>query len=150
MAVVRRTAVPQVHAALVERAGVEIELVQAQALSRIVDSGGMRLSDLAEGLLVACSTAGRHAARLEVRGLSQRTADPADARAVIVRASPAGVELVGRLRTVHAQMLAEALDHWEEEDLTILTTLMSRLGEDLVAMAVGSDPEAGAMGRPAP
>lgn len=131
---VRRTAVPSVHARLAARAGVDLELAEAVALGRLADDGAMRLTDLAGVMGVVCSTASRHAANLERRGLCARSVDPADGRAVVVAATPQGHDVLTRLRAAHCAILAEQLAGWTRDDLATLTDLVGRLGHALAAV----------------
>jgi DNA-binding MarR family transcriptional regulator len=131
---VRRTVVPRAHERIITRAGVDIDRVEAVALSRISDAGSMRVTELADQLGVACSTAGRHAVNLEEGGLVGRSPDPDDRRVTVVTVTERGVELIERLRTVQRSMLAEALFGWTTEDLSTLAGLLNRLGEDLLAL----------------
>ncbi|MGA7097697.1 MAG: MarR family transcriptional regulator [Acidimicrobiia bacterium] len=133
--VVRRSSVPRAHDRIATRAAVEVDRVEAVALSRIVDSGSMRLSELAAQLGVACSTAGRHAAHLEERALCARTVDPVDSRAVVVTPTDRGRSLVARLRSTYREVLGEILEHWTDDDLAHLSDLLGRLGEDLSALS---------------
>jgi DNA-binding MarR family transcriptional regulator len=127
----RRVVVPRVHERIVARAGVDIELVEAVALARIVDQDALRLSELARQLGVGCSTAGRHAGRLAHRGLCRRAPDPADARAVVVTPTAQGRAVVARLRAAHRDVLAEQLHGWSDADLATLVALAGRLVDDL-------------------
>lgn len=136
--VVRRTAIPRVHERIINRAGADIDRVEAIALSRIADAGSMRVTELADQLGVACSTAGRHAANLEGGEFVTRAPDPEDKRVTIVTASQRGVELIQRLRDVQRDLLAEALSGWDDDDLESLAALLGRLGEDLIVL---SEPE---------
>lgn len=131
---IRRAAVPSVHDRVIRRAGLDIDRVEAIALSRIVDQGDMWLSELARQLGVACSTAGRHAAHLDERGLCVREVDPADGRAVVATATAEGREVVAQLRSAHSEMLAEVLAGWETPDLDRLSFLLGRLAEDLAGI----------------
>lgn len=133
--VVRRTAIPRVHERIISRAGIEIDRVEAIALSRINDAGSMRVTELADGLGVACSTAGRHAANLEEGGVVTRFPDPDDRRVTIVTATPRGVELIGRLRAVQRELLQDVLADWATEDLSAVADLLGRLGDDLLALS---------------
>lgn len=133
--VVRRTAIPRTHERIIRRADVEIERVEAIALSRITDASAMRVTELADQLGVACSTAGRHAANLEAGGLVTRTPDPDDKRVTVVNATAAGAELIERLRETQRGLLAEALWDWETDDLDALAGLLERLGADLLAIS---------------
>lgn len=137
--VVRRTAISRVHERIINRAGVDIDRVEAIALSRITDAGSMRVTELADQLGVACSTAGRHAGNLEEGGLVSRSPDPHDKRVTVVTVSDRGVELILRLREVQRDLLAEVLSGWDDDDLESLAGLLDRLGEDLLAL---SEPDA--------
>lgn len=136
--VVRRTAIPRVHERIINRAGADIDRVEAVALSRITDAGSMRVTELADQLGVACSTAGRHAANLESGGFVTRTPDPEDKRVTVVTVSEWGVALIQRLRDVQRDLLAEALSGWDDDDLESLADLLGRLGDDLIVL---SEPE---------
>jgi DNA-binding MarR family transcriptional regulator len=132
---VRRTAIPRAHERIIRRAAVDIDRVEAVALSRISDAGSMRVTELADQLGVACSTAGRHAANLEQGGLVSRSPDPSDRRVTVVTATDDGIELIERLRIVQRGLLAEALSKWSTEDLSELADLLERLGEDVLTLS---------------
>lgn len=129
--VVRRASVPRFHDRVIGTAGVDLDRVEAIALSRIIDVGEMRLSDLAGQLGVACSTAGRHAAHLADRDLVTRTPDPGDARAVVVTATDEGRVMLELLREGYRSVLADALADWEAADVQRLTDLLGRLAASL-------------------
>src|SRR4051794_19378166 len=63
---------------------------QARALRVVSDRDGTRISDLAEALHIAPRSATEVADGLEERGLVQRTPDPGDRRAVVLRVTAAG------------------------------------------------------------
>jgi DNA-binding MarR family transcriptional regulator len=130
---VRRTVVPRAHERILRRADVAIDRVEAIALSRIVDAGAMRVTELARQLGVTCSTAGRHAGRLEAEGLATRSTNPDDGRVTIITATEAGHHLVSVLRTAHRELLAEVLAHWERSDVETLARLLGDLAEVLDA-----------------
>ena len=130
-AVVRRTSVPRVHQRVATRAGVDIEQVEAIVLSRIVDAGEIRVSDLAQWLGVVCSTASRHVAHLASRGLVERQPDAADGRAVIVSPTAAGRALLARLRAAHSALLEESLTGWTDSEVQQLTAALARFADDL-------------------
>lgn len=115
----------------------QIDRVEAIALGRIVDAGSMRVTELADQLGVACSTAGRHAANLAHGGLVTRAPDSEDRRVTVVAATDKGSALVGHLRSTHRDLLAEILADWDENDVDVLADLLGRLGDDLRAL---SDP----------
>ncbi|MGA7272043.1 MAG: MarR family transcriptional regulator [Acidimicrobiia bacterium] len=133
---VRQVSIPRFHQRVLARAGVEIDRVEAIALSRIVEAGSLRLSDLADQLGVACSTAGRHAAHLEGRDLVTRSVDPSDGRAVMVEPTREGMRLVGHLRQAYRELLSEAMADWEPEEIESLTALLGRLAGGLARLSV--------------
>jgi DNA-binding MarR family transcriptional regulator len=63
---------------------------QARALRVVGDGDGTRVSDLADALRIAPRSATEVADSLEARGLVERTSDPSDRRAVLLRATAAG------------------------------------------------------------
>ena len=75
-----------------QRVRMPVPFAQARLLSTIEDQGEARISDLAT--LDNCSqpTMTTQVRRLEDAGLVTRTADPGDARAVLIRITPAGVD----------------------------------------------------------
>src|ERR1700694_4166705 len=75
-----------------QRSPMPLPWAQARLLSTIQDQGVARISDLAA--LDHCSqpTMTMQVRRLEDAGLVSRTADPDDARAVLIRITPAGIE----------------------------------------------------------
>ena len=63
---------------------------QARALAVVSERDGVRLSDLAEALHIAPRSATEVADGLQERGLVERTPDPGDRRAVILRPTDEG------------------------------------------------------------
>ena len=92
-------------------------------------SGGTRLSDLNEHLLISQPSLSRMAERLEAKGLVERRTDPSDQRAVLVSLTDAGRELQRRIGREHVrhihELLAPALDSKEMAQLKELTRKIS-------------------------
>ena len=63
---------------------------QVRALRVVCEREETRISDLAEALHIAPRSATEVADALQVRGLVERAADPADRRAVVLRVTEAG------------------------------------------------------------
>ena len=97
---------------------------QARALRVVAGREGARLSDLAEALHIAPRSATEVADALQERGLAERTPDPTDRRAVLLRATAEGRrvqaevdaarradtrELFGRLTAAERAQLARLL-----------------------------------------
>lgn len=100
---------------------------QARALRVVVERDGVRLSDLAESLHIAPRSATEVADGLQARGLAERTPDPADRRAVILRPTAEGHRVraeVGRARAADNEALLARLS---AEDRATLTRLLGAL-----------------------
>jgi DNA-binding MarR family transcriptional regulator len=96
--------------------------------------GPVRISTLADELLLDISTASRHVRNLESARLLSREPDPADLRATLLTVTPQGLEYLRQGMARRAQTLRAATATWPESDLTTLTTLINRLADDLGAV----------------
>lgn len=94
-------------------------------------SGPMRASQLAAACELDGSTVSRHTRQLEGNGLVSRTPDPQDGRAQLVAITPAGRRLVGEIQERRRQLIAGRLHTWSRDDLQTLTTLMTRLADEI-------------------
>jgi len=102
-----------------------LTFAQARALRVLVDTGPMRIGDLAGFLEIAARSATSRVDDLEVAGLVTRQADPDDRRSVVVAPSTAGRELVARLaaeRKEGARSLFAPLSAEEQMELLLLLT----------------------------
>ncbi|MFW0789058.1 MarR family winged helix-turn-helix transcriptional regulator [Gordonia sp. CPCC 205333] len=88
----------------------------SSALWTIVNNPPLRLSDIAERESVAAPTMSRIVANLETSGYVERTVDPADARARLFTATPAGIELITNAGSRKAQVLSSAIETLSEGD----------------------------------
>ncbi|MGY1916969.1 MarR family winged helix-turn-helix transcriptional regulator [Blastococcus sp. SYSU DS0973] len=94
---------------------------QARALRVICERDGVRLSDLAESLHIAPRSATEVADGLQERGLVERTPDPGDRRAVLLRPTAEGRRVrdeVGRARAADSAELFGRLGPEEQDALT--------------------------------
>src|ERR671930_1011502 len=82
-----------------QEGGGELSPSQSAALATIDRHGPLTPSELADRERVRRPTATRVIAFLEEAGLVARTRDPADGRSYLVALSPAGRELLARVRT---------------------------------------------------
>jgi DNA-binding MarR family transcriptional regulator len=80
------------------------------ALAEVIRSGPLRLGDLAAREGVAPATLSRVVAGLVEHGYVERSPDPDDARAAILTATPAGVQLLAESRRRRTAELAARLD----------------------------------------
>ncbi|UMG91334.1 MarR family transcriptional regulator [Nocardioides sp. TF02-7] len=98
-----RYAEDRIFRSMVEAGFDELTLPQARLFAR-VQEGGTRLTDLADAAQVTKQTAGYLVEQLERAGYVERVADPADARARLVRASARGEEARAAARVVERQI----------------------------------------------
>lgn len=103
-------------------------------LSVAVRLGPVRISTLADELLLDISTASRHVRNLESAGLLTREPDPADQRAALLTPTRQGQEYLRQGIARFGRRLDAATGSWPDSDLTILTTLINRLADDLGAL----------------
>ena len=109
--------ISRVHAQVVFRAG----------RYAIVDRGSMRLGSLAETLGTTDATASRTVDVLEGHGLAERRPDPADARGVIVAASPEGKADVRRRRRRLERLAARALGDLSHDEARRVASALAEL-----------------------
>ena len=96
---------------------------QARALGVVVERDGVRLSDLAESLHIAPRSVTEVADGLQARGLVERTPDPGDRRAVILRPTAEGRRVraeVGRARAAANEDLLSRLPAADRDTLARL------------------------------
>jgi DNA-binding MarR family transcriptional regulator len=123
-----------VHSDTVERAGIII-------LSSLKENSAVRLSDLANDLLLDISTVSRQARALEDRGLVARTEDPDDRRAVRLQLAPAGLAVLDEAWSLRNRRLAVSLHDWTPEDRTALVAMLNRLADSLSADSTPNRPK---------
>lgn len=86
-----------------------LDLGQLDTLEHLSQVDGQRMSELAEAMRVDASTATRAVQRLVDAGFAERSPHPADARCVVVRATPAGrarhEELIAMRRASMVEMI---------------------------------------------
>nr|WSY53529.1 MarR family transcriptional regulator [Streptomyces sp. NBC_00886] len=99
----------------------------AAVLTLLGRHGDMRMSKLAELLAVDMSVTSRHVAHVVDRGWIERSPDPADKRSRILRLTPSGRVQVDELSRRTAQLLADRLSDWSDEEVGQLIRLMARL-----------------------
>ncbi|MDH6215176.1 MarR family winged helix-turn-helix transcriptional regulator [Streptomyces pseudovenezuelae] len=97
------------------------------ALTLLGRHGDMRMSRLSELLAVDMSVTSRHAAHLAERGWIDRSPDPADKRSRILHLTAAGQVQLEALFERTAQLLADRLGDWSDEEVAQLSRLMARL-----------------------
>lgn len=117
-----------------QRARLPLPWAQARLLSTIEDQGEARISDLA--FLDHCSqpTMTTQVRRLEDAGLVTRTADPGDARAVLIRITDKGKQTLNHARADRAAAInprLERLGPAERQTLADAVEVIRRLLADV-------------------
>ncbi|HVP02964.1 MAG TPA: MarR family transcriptional regulator [Solirubrobacteraceae bacterium] len=134
------------HAALTKALDAELEAEHGLPLSSYevllhvwhADGRRMRMSDLAESVILSRSGLTRLVDRLEREGLVARESCPSDARGSFARLTPAGAAKLEAARRTHLAGVRERfLDRVSAEELEVLGTVWDRIlaGDDTGANA---------------
>ena len=92
---------------------------------------GMRLSDLAAAVELDASTVSRQIKQLEDKGIVERTADPEDGRASLIRMTSEGRDVIQAAFRRRFERLKVVLEPWSQHDRDLLQDLLTRLAADL-------------------
>ena len=113
--------------------GQRLDVPAAAVLGHVGDAGPLRLSALAERLFLDVSTVSRQVPALERAGWLVREPDPCDRRATLLRLTEEGQQALAARRRGYADLLAQVLPDWDEDELRALAGSLSRLNADLSA-----------------
>lgn len=102
---------------------------QARALKVICAGDGRRLSDLAGQLRIAPRSATEVADGLQERGLVERSADPGDRRAVILRPTDDGRRIRAEIDAARTADSAELFARLSTTDQAALTRILRTLSD---------------------
>ena len=117
----------------------QVEPAMMFVLHQVQANGSLRVSELAGCMGLDASTASRHVRHLEDGGYLARTGDPGDRRASRVRLTPRGRSALDRAIRARGALVDRAIADWPAADRATLTTLMTRLADDVDRLA--ADPE---------
>jgi DNA-binding MarR family transcriptional regulator len=127
----RLTASPRVHEALVSATGVSISRTNSRLLTYVEERGPISVSKIASMLDVSQPTASRSLQQLEEEGLVTRERDPGDGRLVVYAVTPKGRKARQKIRQHMHDQLAVALTELGEtrtaEIAAALDDLVDRL-----------------------
>ena len=115
-----RLAVTRTARRLRQEAGGEMSPSLSAALATVERHGPLTPRALAEIEAVKRPTATRIVAKLAAAGLVNRAGDPNDGRVSLVSITPAGSELLSRMRTRKTAYLASRLNELEAGDIAAL------------------------------
>ena len=113
--------VARINRLATQRVTMGLPYAQARLLSAIEDQGAARISDLAA--LDHCSqpTMTAQVRRLEDAGLVSRTVDPADARAVLISITAAGIATLAQVRVERGAAIDPYLERIDDADRAALS-----------------------------
>jgi DNA-binding MarR family transcriptional regulator len=123
-----RTLENRVVRALAEAGYSDVTAAQARVFQRIAP-GGTRQTDLAEQTQLAKQTVGFLVDQLERSGYVERTPDPADARARLVRVSAKGAGVAARAAAVTAAVESEWTAHLGPQRMAQLRRALCQVRE---------------------
>jgi DNA-binding MarR family transcriptional regulator len=102
---------------------------QARALGVVGKGDGVRLTDLADSLHIAPRSATEVADGLQERGLVERTADPGDRRAVILRPTAEGRRIRAEIDTARSADAAVLFARLPAADRAKLARILRELAD---------------------
>lgn len=119
------------------RDAVGLTFAQLEILVRIAEAGdaGMRMTDIADKLVVSRSGLTYQIGQLEKRGLVSRSPSIDDERSVIASITPAGGELVHTAAPHYVEVVKNLfLDHVTPRNLTVLADILDAVRDELRQM----------------
>jgi DNA-binding MarR family transcriptional regulator len=105
----------------------DIPPLQLSTLATLAQRGPVHSGELAQREAVTPPTMTRVLAALADRGFVARTADPSDARSVVVSISPAGAEALTRIQSERTALMGARLSRLTEEQRAALTAALPAL-----------------------
>ncbi len=99
---------------------VDLSMAQVRTLMVLSCEGQSTIGQLAETLRVSLPTASHLVDRLVHADLAERAEDPADRRRMLVRLTPRGEDLAGRLRQGNQKLYRLWLSELSDDDLAAL------------------------------
>src|SRR3954453_5383862 len=127
----RLTASPRVHEALVTATGVAISRTNARLLAYVDERGPISVSKIAGVLDVSQPTASRSLQQLEEVGLVARESDPDDGRVVVYAVTAEGSEARRKMRQHMHDQLAVALTELSGDRTTEIADALDELVDRL-------------------
>lgn len=115
-----RVAVLRIYRALRIRANHHVTPSQGSALARIEKSESVRLGVLAQLEGISAASMSKIVDSLVVSGYVERTPDPLDGRASVVRLTSGGREMIHAIRAANTEALEVALGTLSENERSLL------------------------------
>jgi DNA-binding MarR family transcriptional regulator len=111
--------------------GAALSSTDSWLLDRVVASGSVRMSKLAEWMEVDKSTMTTEIRRLEKAKLVSRRPDPSDRRAVLVSSTDAGRTALTKHRQAAQDVYDTLVGKWTEQDRAEFARLLGRFVDEL-------------------
>jgi len=124
---------PRFQGEILAKSGESIDQPAHATLRHLLAWGPMRPSALAEVLATGASYVSKIVRKLEADGWVERTTDPSDGRATLIRLTEAGEVAAHGVYALGDRMIAEVLEGWPEEDVRVYTELTVRFVRDAIA-----------------
>jgi DNA-binding MarR family transcriptional regulator len=107
--------------------GNRIDRMALMVLGTLAHCGPSRLTTVAERTGLDPSTVSRQVADLEKAGLLARDTDPEDRRAILLKATTEGQQLLDRLSRGRRRRVERLLSDWQPEDIVTFGRLLAQL-----------------------
>jgi DNA-binding MarR family transcriptional regulator len=107
--------------------GNRIDRMALMVLGTLAHCGPSRLTTVAERTGLDPSTVSRQVADLEKAGLLARDTDPEDRRAILLKATTEGQQLLERLSSGRRRRVERLLSDWTTDDIVTLGRLLAQL-----------------------
>jgi DNA-binding MarR family transcriptional regulator len=124
---------PQPDAALIARAGVDLDRALFPLLAPVAGRGPLAIGELAELCGRNYTTVSRQIMKLEAKGLVVRRFNEDDARITEVAITAKGRVMTSALGGARHKILTSLLGHWPQHEVTDLTRLLRKLADDALA-----------------
>jgi DNA-binding MarR family transcriptional regulator len=143
------------HAQVIRRLEAELEAEQSMPLANYdvlvqlaeAPQHSLRMSELAESVLLSRSGLTRLVDRLEREGLVERRACPDDARGTLAVLTPAGMKRLREAWVTHLRGVRQHMvDRFDDQELALLGELFNRLGAPAGVQQQAAAESAGAPG----
>lgn len=132
---------PQLHARILEEAGVSLDAALARLLLGLRRHGGpIGLVEAAERAGRDHTTISRQVAKMAELGLVERRQSAEDRRVSTVAITAKGERIAEAISEAHMRIVLPALDGWNDRDFSELRRLMRRLADDVAQLREKVEP----------
>ncbi|GAA1619027.1 MarR family winged helix-turn-helix transcriptional regulator [Actinoplanes couchii] len=126
---------PALQGEILAKSGETIDQQSHQTLRHLLAWGPMRPTALSEVLATGASHVSKIIRRLEGDGLVERTTDPSDGRATLIRLTEAGEAAARSVYALGDRMISEVIAGWSAADVRTYTELTERFVKDAITSA---------------